>query len=406
MKKILFVNVINNKIKVQKSYFPLSFGYLVSYAEAHGCKLNCKYTESLNMKILKTFNPDVVCLTSITENFERAKQYAALTKKASLDIKVIIGGIHISSVPKSLSSDMDIGVIGEGEQTFLELIQNNFEPSEKTTGLVYWNNGQIIVTPERSLIEPLDSIPHPKRDIFLAERRQPYLFTSRGCTYKCAFCSSSRYWKKTRFHSAEYIFEEVKQLISLGYHSINIYDDCFPLNVPRARKVSELVKDLDVTFSLSIRANLVTDEMAFIMKDMHVTDVGMGLESNSQRILDYLHKGNTVQDNQRAVDILRKYGFRVHCSFIRDIEIETKADLKLTYDFIRRNKLSYDMYRLMKFPNTPIYEGSENWDICKVQKYRHGVIRHFVHATIRRLIRLSKKSFIYLMGYFSYLLLR
>jgi radical SAM superfamily enzyme YgiQ (UPF0313 family) len=318
---------------------------------------------------LRAVKPDVVALTGITENYERAISYARSVKRFNPKIKVIIGGVHISSVPESLSRFMDVGIVGEGEQTFLELLENNFEPASSINGLVYWKDDNLRMTPPRELIEPLDNIPHPMRNMYGSEPRQPYLFTSRGCTYRCVFCSSSRFWKKVRFHSAEYVAEEIRQLVRTGCKFINIYDDCFPLNLSRVKRIKDLIRGCDVKFAVAVRANLVTREMAAVFKEMNVTDVGMGLESNSPRILQYLQKGNTPEDNQRAVDILRAYSIHVHCSFIRDVPIETKEDLRLTYDFIKRNRLSYDMYRLMRLPNTPIYEGSTDWSKCKVKRF-------------------------------------
>jgi radical SAM superfamily enzyme YgiQ (UPF0313 family) len=165
------------------------------------------------------------------------------------------------------------------------------------------------------------------------------------------------------------VAEEVKQLCESGVSIINIYDDCFILDLKRAERIKDLVKDYPVQFGVAARANLVTEEAAAILKEMHVTDVGIGFESNSPRILEYLQKGNTPEDNQRAVSTLRRYGITVHGSFIRDVPIETRDDLKLTYNFIRRNDIPYDMYRLMRFPNTLLYEGSRDWDSCKVKCY-------------------------------------
>jgi radical SAM superfamily enzyme YgiQ (UPF0313 family) len=137
----------------------------------------------------------------------------------------------------------------------------------------------------------------------------------------------------------------------------------------RVKRIRDLVKPFGLRYAVAARANLVTDDVVATLKDMGVTAIGIGMESYSQRILDYLGKGNTVEDNQRAVDIIRRHGIQLSCSFIRDVPIETRDDLKKTYEFIKRNNLSYDMYRLMKFPNTPLYDGSTDWDACKVHYY-------------------------------------
>jgi radical SAM superfamily enzyme YgiQ (UPF0313 family) len=139
------------------------------------------------------------------------------------------------------------------------------------------------------------------------------------------------------------------------------------MDLERVKRIAELVKPLRMTYSIAARANMITDEVAQVLKDMGVTAVGMGLESNSQRILDFLEKGNTVEDNQNAVTILRKHELNVHCSFIRDVPTETRKDLKLTFKFIKDNKLSYDLYTLMRFPSTPLDDGSTDWSKCQVK---------------------------------------
>ena len=386
--RVLFVNVIDDKIPIQMRYYPLSFGYLYSYCQKQGYTIDESYTEKVDDKVLNDIKPQVVALTSITGNYNLAIAYAKKIKKHSPNIKVLIGGTHISAVPQSLSPDMDVGVIGEGEQTFLELVQNDFEASSNLKGIVYWEDGVFNKTADRSLIEPLDSIPHPKRTIAGVEQRDAYIFTSRGCAYKCIFCSSTRFWKKVRFHSPEYVAEEISQIKSLGATHVNIYDDTFILDLNRVRQIKDLVKDLGLSYTVAVRANLVTQEVAALLKEMNVKNVGIGFESNSERILKYLQKGNTPEDNQRAVDIIRKYNLHLNGSFIKGVPTETKEDLKKTNAFIRKNKIPYDMYRLMRFPNTPLYEGDENWDKCKV---------HYCIPKARRIRRTmsAAKSLVY-----------
>jgi len=366
--KVLFVNAVKN-LGVQKSYYPLSFGYLTSYCRINGLMFDCVYAE--NLSCLKRFSPDVVAFSCITENFNLCKKYAHAVKRFNPKIKVLLGGVHVSAVPESLTSDFDAGVIGEGEKTFFELASNDFVPSRKIDGLFF--DG--LKTGERVLIEPLDLIPHPDRSIYNLGVRQSYIFTSRGCSYRCKFCSSSRFWKKVRLHSPSYVAEELLQLKNAGIKHVNIYDDTFLLSLERVKLIRDLVKPFGMTFSVAARANQVTDEAVLTLKDMGVTAVGMGLESNSAKILEWLEKGNTPEINQKAVDVLHRHKLPFAASFIRGIPGETGADLTATYSFIKRNHIGFDMYRLMRFPNTPLYEGSQDWDACRIRMHHQGVKR-------------------------------
>lgn len=346
-------------------FYPLSFGYLVSYAEKYGVTFNSLYSEQVTPKLLMEFNPDVLALTCSTENFTVAVRHAHTAKKWNQNIKVVIGGVHISMAPDSLTSDFDVGVIGEGEQTFLELLKNNFVPSHEIKGIVYRG----IQTELRPNIENLDDIPHPNRTIFSGAPREPYIFTSRGCPYKCRFCSSSHFWGKVRLHSAGYVAEEIRMLAAQGVKHIHIYDDTFLIDLNRIREISKLVSGLGVTFACQARANQVTDESVSVLKQMGVVSVGVGFESNSIQVLTWLNKCNTPEINQVAVDTLRRQKIYFCGSFILDTPIETKADVAATWSFIKHNKIPYNINGLKRLPGTPIYDGSTDWDSMKCRDY-------------------------------------
>lgn len=374
--KVLFVNVVKD-LAVQKAHYPLGFGYLVSYCRKQGLALDCAYSE--NLMDLWQVNPDVVAFSCITENFNLCKKYADIVKAFNPKIKVIVGGVHVSAVPDSLTENFDIGVLGEGEQTFCELAKNNFEPSRSIAGL-YFDGAK---TTDRPLIEPLDSIPYPDRAIYGLGQRDSYVFTSRGCSYRCKFCSSSRFWKKVRLHSAEYVAGELLQLKNSGVRHVTVFDDTFLLSLERVKAIRDLVKGYGLTFNVAARANQVTDEAVAVLKDMGVVKVGMGLESNSANVLRWLEKGNTPEINQRAVDVLHKAHLPFVASFIQGTPVETKADLAETFRFIKKNRVEFDMYRLMPFPNTPIYDGRRDWDACRIRMYKRGLFGRFSSLLIK-----------------------
>src|SRR3989339_945079 len=122
-KKILFVNSINTFSELENRYPPLGIGYLISYLRkmfGNNFFIFRIISDNLNQE-LKVFNPDIVCITSVSQNYNLAKEHAKTAKEQGFP--VIIGGIHISMLPESLSGDMDVGVIGEGERTIVELVK-------------------------------------------------------------------------------------------------------------------------------------------------------------------------------------------------------------------------------------------------------------------------------------------
>jgi len=289
-------------------------------------------------------------------------------------------------LPNSLPKFFDIGVIGEGEQTMLELTQLYEKSGEfmenklkRIDGIVFHKKEKVVKTKPRKLIKPLDLIPFPARELFkmkeyyLIPRNIPqivgklaigtHMIPTRGCPYRCVFCSSSKFWKIVRFHSAEYILEEIKEIIEkYRVEYISFFDDLFIASKSRLRKIAELIKkegiNEKVKFGLWGRTNFITDEICKLLKEMGVDTIGFGFESGSEKILNYLKKGSaTVNDSLRAIKLCKKYGFNIHGTFIVGSPHETEKDIELTYKFIRDNPIEQsNVYILTPFPGTEIWE--------------------------------------------------
>ena len=256
----------------------------------------------------------------------------------------------------------DACVVGEGEQATLNLL-NDYEQHGKFTQKTY-------TTP---LIEPLDKIPYPDRDLYNMNYYNiplPHfpghvgyganMLTSRGCPFKCVFCPSSHFWQKVRLHSPEYVIGEIKLLIEkYGVHYINFWDDLFHVDIKRLRAIVKLFKaeKLDVECGAQCHAHLFNDETAKLLKEMNFVYCGFGMESAVPRILKYLKRGvTTVEDNYNAVRLCRKYGLKVGSGFITGIQNETREEFQADLDFIRETKLdSYNIYVLTPYPGTPLW---------------------------------------------------
>lgn len=369
--RVLFVNAIDLSRDIENLYPPLGPAYLVSYLHKHLGKQRVKFqmiTDKFKEKAAK-FKPDIVGITCVSQNYKKAKRIAKSAKAAGVPY-VLIGGSHISSYPLSLDHNIDIGVIGEGERTFLELMRVFAEKKRFYTtdlssikGLIYWSNNKLKLTASRNLIDPLDKIPPPDRNLSKIDSDKAYMFSSRGCPYKCVFCASSRLWKRFRFHSASYVLKEIKGLINdYGVKKINFYDDLFIANKQRVRKLLRLLKkeglNKKAEFHVSSRSNLIDDEICSLLKQMNVKGISLGLESGSPNVLKYL-KGNsvTVEDNFEAIEIIKKHGLYCIASFIIGTPIDTKKTITKTLNFIKRSKLdNFTVYTLTPFPGTPIWE--------------------------------------------------
>lgn len=366
--KVMFVNAINPTVEVERRYPNLGLGYIISSLRQHfgRQRFDFKVVNKNVTREIERFQPHIIGISSVTQNYNLAKRYAQIAKRKK--IPVIVGGVHISALPNSMSPDMDIGCIGEAEETMVELFELFLDrysfPKEqlkKVKGIVFWENGGLCVTERRDPIGDLDSLPLPTRDIFKIEKHS-YIFSSRGCPYRCTFCASSRFWGKVRFFSAEYVVREIEELVN-KYHvrMISFFDDLFIANKSRLKEIVNLMKKTNlrrkVKLTCSCTANRIDDETGRLLKEMNVLSVGMGLESGCERTLKYL-KGNafSIEDNLRAVKTLEKYGIRANASFVIGSPLETREEIMETYRFIQQNPLTLvDVYVLTPFPGTPIW---------------------------------------------------
>ncbi len=367
--KFALVEVRNPHRRKENIFPPLGLAYIAAYVRKRCPTIDVKIFTGDIMKQLDNYQPDIVGLSSVTQNFTIAREYAAKIK-SSYKIPIIIGGIHISSLPHTLPKEFDIAVIGEGEETTVELLnlfgQSGFDRNilAKIDGISFHFADKIILNKLRKPIQNLDSLPYPARDLF-AIRGEAHIITSRGCPYKCCFCSSSNFWKQSRYYSPQYVAGEIREIIEkYKIHFINIYDDLFIANMNRFRKIVDLLDKSGLNkkaeFACASSTNLINEETCLLLKKMGVKIINFGMESGSTNILRYLKKNvTTVEDHFRAVALCKKYGLEVIGSFIVGSPEETINDLKKTLDFIRKSNIDGGGV----YPLTP-YPGTEVWDFA------------------------------------------
>ncbi|MCX5806890.1 MAG: methyltransferase domain-containing protein [Proteobacteria bacterium] len=352
--------------------YPLGIGYL---AATIASKLNVSLENMLfarRSEEIVSFKPDVLAISSVSQVFDNAVQVAKVCREAT-DCFTIIGGYHISSLPHLLPKTIDIGVIGEGENTLTELIRyfDKGEPNidnikQNIKGICYHSNNTILCNPPRPLIEDIDTLPHPVRSGAFIE--DAYLFTSRGCPYRCTFCASCQFWGKIRYHSAEYVLDEIRQLINRHKaRSINILDDVFIANKERFFSIAEgLLREglhKRISFHGFVRANLADEEIVKTLKMINFNSIRFGAETGSEKLLKYLKKGTvTTEQNQAFIDLCNKYDLPVGCSFVFGTPGETENDLKETTNFIEKNK---DKAIIMGFYLLQAVPGTELWSWAK-----------------------------------------
>lgn len=397
--RLLLAEVVNEKLEIQTKYNSLGFGYLIaSLPDEIKKQLEIKIAGADIESEINNFKPDIVGLSCVSQNFGRAKEIAQICKQRN--IKVIIGKSHITALPNTLDRNMDVGIIGEGEKTFCELmmllLENKFTSEElrKVRGIVFHDAGAIIRTESRPLIASLDDLPFPDRQALGVKRGDNiYMFSSRGCPYRCVFCFSSRFWNRVRFHSAEYVVNEIRYLVNeYGAIRITFGDDLFIVDLNRLRKIVELIKRekfyKKIKFTVSVRANLISGETAKLLKELGADIVTMGLESGCPRVLNLL-KGQSIKigDSMNAINLLKKNKLQVSASFIIGSPDETREEILETLNFIKKSKLDlFEINVLMPLPGTPIWDyalkrklvsADMNWEMLDIDfanNYKNYII--------------------------------
>ncbi len=359
--------------RTDRVFMPVGLAYLAAWTEKHLPGVEVRLFRDLPAAL--DWQPDLVGVSAVTPNFPEAAAMAARVRQ-HLDIPVVLGGPHITGLPRSLPDDFAAGVLGEGEQTFQDLVgllirSGRLAPEDLAgvAGLVFHGPQGPVLTARRPLVEPLDRIPFPKRDWPGVDQGPMWSFTSRGCPYRCRFCSTAEFWESYRMHSARYVVDELNMLIErFDIHFHVVMDDLFAANLKRLAEISELVEsDLcrPLQLTASLRADLVTPEMCRLLRRIGVGFCQLGLESGSDRVLSWLkRRTTTAATNQAALDLLTEHGIRAIGSFIIGAPMEDEEDLARTYDFVRRNlrsgrMMAFSFGPLVAFPGTEVWQEAQ-----------------------------------------------
>lgn len=371
----------------------LGLGYLASYLQkyypginkfdAHALKLSLSFASDDLLADIKKYSPDIVGFSAMTHMFKKQMEKARLVKEKT-GLPVVVGGVHISLIPESLPKWVDVGVVSEGEEVFLKLLKY-FEKSgklqtEDIPSLVFWKKnlpagrqGKLIKTGPPLLVEPIDRIPHPDWDFLRVGKSGPgHIMTSRGCPYHCRFCEAGNFWKKYRNHSPRYVVEEIETIYrKYKRDELVIMDDLFFVNKKRLEEISQLLGEKNLNkkmrFEVIGRADLFNEEIAKILRRMGVYAISFGMESGSERILQYLkNKTVTVDQIRKAVSLAKKYKMQVLGTFMMGSPGETEEDIRKTIEFIKELELDQVGVNVTTpFPGTPLWEEAKKKGLVK-----------------------------------------
>lgn len=366
------IGLVNPNKELKHPAVHLGLGYLASYARLFHQDLTFELidTRVAKPKELKQFlnsSFDFIGITASSQVFLEAVEIAEQFKKVLPNTPICIGGSHVSTVKQEAIENFpfDFAAFGEGEQTFVELIDylKGSKDLNEINGLIFKdNNGEIKVNPFRELIKDIDTIPFPAYDLFKMNRYpQHRLTTSRGCPFNCVFCNSHSLWtSKWRKRSAQNIIDEIK-ILNNTYKSKSIVfnDDSFNIDAKRVIELCSQIIDqkLDILWSTSIRVDLITDEIAQLMKDSGCYNVSIGIESANNEVLKRMNKHNTKEKIYKGIQILRKAGIDVMGQFMIGNPGDTLETVKESIEFAKTSNLTgVEFYTALPYKDSLLYD--------------------------------------------------
>lgn len=337
------------------------------------------------LRSVSSFSPDYIGITATTITMENAGFVATEIKKSFPDVKVIAGGAHITALPEETLERfpaIDVGVIGEGEETIIQLlscIDSNGLIAD-VTGIAFRGiNGKIVITSRREVMSDIDVLPLPAWDLLPpidkfyrppgdSINRMPAIgmVTSRGCPGRCIFCDKITFGRKFRPHSASYVLALVKDLVDrYGVKEIYFQDDYFMASKKRLIEICNglIEADYDLTWTCTGRISSSIDaDLLHLMKRAGCWQICYGVESGSQKILDIIQKDTRLDDIRECIAKTRRAGLSVKGFFMLGNFLETEGTVKETMNFIRELPLTdFHMCYFVPFPGSPAYHIAEQY---------------------------------------------
>lgn len=302
--------------------------------------------EEFRQRILAS-RADLVGVTTTTDGLKGAFEAAELVKVSLPKARIVLGGAHMATYPEEtlMRGPFDFGVIGEGEQTMVELADALSSGQDPTgiPGLLVKTGDTLSPLKRRERIADLDQLPHPARELFpnhlyrTALGRNPvsYILTSRGCPFNCIFCDHGLWGRQVTFHSPEWVMEEMERCLSHGAKEIYVYDETFTLGKKRVLAICDLIRERGMNFPwvVSSRVDTVDEEMVRTLRKAGCRQMRFGVETGTPEHLKKLKKGITLEQVQRAFQTCRKVGMETFAYFMLGLPGETQEDMERTVRF-------------------------------------------------------------------------
>ncbi|GAB4568658.1 MAG: radical SAM protein [Anaerolineae bacterium] len=385
----LFISKDPVEQKLMTPYFPLGLMYLGAVLRDRGYDVemfDCAFREDFDEfeEYMRRRRPPVVGITALITVRRNALILAEIAHRYGA--RVIMGGPDPTGIPERYlryrTSDgeypVDAVVFDEGEHTIVELADHLFgrdgaaQEIHDIAGLrLRGRDGEIVATANRPLIQDLDSIPFPARDLVdMDSYRKAWraahgywslsIINSRGCPYACAWCQKSVFGRTYRVRSAANSAEEMRQIKeAYAPDQLRVVDDITGVRKQWVMQWRDevLKRDAAIPFECLTRVNLASEEMLQALKDIQCKKIFFGAESGSQKVLDAMNKGARVEQIYQAAERCKRLGITTYFFMMVGYPGEEWEDLKLSVKMLRETLPDeFSTTIAYPLPGTPFYE--------------------------------------------------
>ncbi len=346
---------------------PLGIIYIGTVLKNHGVDVELVPAELYNLswreiaRKIETEKPDVVGVTSTTENRFQAFKLLKIAKKARPQAWTVFGGPHASMAARDTLQHLpyvDIVVRNEGEITTLEMVQalqasDPYKNLEKVLGISFRTpDGRIVENPKRPYIKPLDLLPIPDRELIHfrdygfsmeipGKGRVPALnmMTSRGCPFNCNFCATPVNWgRAVRMHSVERVIQEIELgMKEYGIKAVWFYDDTFDANPKRLEKLCDIFieRKYNINWYAEVRVDILTKPLLEKMVRSGLYYLSFGVEAGSERVRkEIIRKNVDIEQVRRTIKWAKELGITPNPFFIFSHPTETWEEAQQTIRLI------------------------------------------------------------------------
>jgi radical SAM superfamily enzyme YgiQ (UPF0313 family) len=351
-------------------------GYLEKFSEEEIFVLDA-HTEKMSHLDVKNYisrlKPDVVGVYFSTYYLEDGAITVRNIKDVSREIVTIVGGPHSVLYPEETIKipEVDYVMVGESEKSFNQLIKylkkKNFQAIENMPNVVTKNNQT--KNPVRERIENLDELPFPARHLTnfrkytsILAKKNPIttVISSRGCPFKCYFCSNIESGQKVRYRSAKNVVDELQMIgEKFGIYDILFFDELFTSNRKRTLDICDEIirRGLKIRWHCRSRADVLDEEMIKKMKKAGCRLIQFGIETGNQRLQKVINKNLNLEKVRNIVKMVYDEGIYTYADFMFGLPTETEEETKKTLEYALSLKLDYAVFGMFHpVPGSVFYD--------------------------------------------------